>query len=330
MSEFTMRGARIAITGGTGTFGHAFTEYALGAGVERLVIVSRDEYKQAVMRQRFPVADAGPMRYFVGDVRDQARLMRAFRGVDTVIHAAALKRVETCEYQATEAAQTNVKGTINVLLAAHVAGVKRVLLLSTDKAVQPINTYGATKMLAERLVTAFNEECGHEMTCSAVRYGNVAGSRGSVIEAWTRQQKAGLPLTITNPKATRFWMTKQDAVDLVHVALGTMRGGEVFVRECVSSRLGDAAASLHPGALHTVSQLGAGEKLHEVLLSPEEMVAKRCIQWSPDVAAILPSWSKSTDPALEPGWSWRSDWAPRLLPAGEELREILLGKEPGT
>lgn len=255
------------VTGGTGTFGAAFVRHALHCGAARVVIFSRDEYKQDNLRRQF-----GPeprVRYFLGDVRDLSRLTLALRGVQDVVHAAALKQVPALEYNPTEAVRTNILGSLNVLLAAlGVAGVERVVALSTDKAVQPRNLYGATKLVMEKVLTAGNAYRGERPfpAVAVVRYGNVTGSRGSVIPRWREEAAQGGPVTITDPDATRFWITVPEACRFVEHVFATMRGGEVFVPALPAYRVADLAAAVAPGVAQATVGLRPGEKAHELLL----------------------------------------------------------------
>ena len=266
------------ITGGTGSFGHAAVRRALDGDAERVIVYSRDEVKQAALADTLP--GESRMRYFLGDVRDPWRLSLAMRGVDVVLHAAALKRVEEGEYNPTEFVATNVDGTRNVLRAALDAGVHRMVTLSTDKACNPVNLYGTTKLCAEKLTQAMQAAVGRGPTrFCAVRYGNVAGSRGSVIPRWREALAAGRPVTITDPTMTRFWITLAEAVDLVEYALLHTQGGEVFVPKLSAYLVGDLAAALHPDARsgswlpqHTLAGTRPGEKRHEALIGPDEVV----------------------------------------------------------
>ena len=257
----------ILITGGTGSFGHAFIRHMLVQPdcPDRLCILSRDEYKQHVMAQTFHDAR---LRFFLGDVRDVSRLRLAFHGVDTVIHAAALKQVPAGEYNPEEFVLTNIFGSMNVLKAARDAGVGRTLLLSTDKACSPVTHYGATKLCAERLFTAANSL--HGSMSASTRYGNIIGSRGSVIPCWKQAMAEGRAVRVTEPEATRFHMRQEDAVALVLLALREMRGGEVFIPKLRSYRLIDLAHLVVGGPVD-VTGLGPAEKKHEVLVSHDEM-----------------------------------------------------------
>lgn len=262
-----LKGQTVLVTGGTGSFGHKFVQTALDAGVKKLVVFSRDEWKQSEMAVRFPDAR---MRFFLGDVRDEARLRRAFEGIDFVVHAAALKQVPALEYNPFEAIQTNVLGAHHIINAALDTGVKRVVALSTDKAVNPVNLYGASKLCAEKLFTAANVYGANHVTRFAgVRYGNVVGSRGSVVPLFLERRASGV-IPITDVRMTRFWITLEQGVNLVLRALKEMKGGEIFVPKVASMRLVDLANAIAPGCRHDVVGIRPGEKLHEVLLTEDE------------------------------------------------------------
>jgi UDP-N-acetylglucosamine 4,6-dehydratase/5-epimerase len=266
----TLQGKTVLVTGGTGSFGTKLIEvllerYALAA----IRVFSRDELKQSDLRRRFADED-GRMRYLIGDVRDLPRLTRAMRGVDVVVHAAALKQVPICEYNPFEAVQTNVVGAENVVSAAIENDVPLTIALSSDKAVNPVNLYGATKLCAEKIVTQGNTYSGHSVARFAnVRYGNVVGSRGSVIPLFKAQAPTGI-LTITDERMTRFWITLGQAVDFVLDSLGRIGGGEIFIPKIPSMRVTDMAQALAPEAEHRVIGIRPGEKLHEVLLTEDE------------------------------------------------------------
>lgn len=264
-------GKSVLVTGGTGSFGRAFVEAALRDHRPRKVIVySRDELKQSEMAKQFPDTKHDAIRFFLGDVRDADRLRRAMKDVDYVVHAAALKQVPACEYNPIEAVKTNIHGAENIIEAALDAGVERVLALSTDKAVNPANLYGATKQVAERLFVHGNSYSGAEGTRFAcTRYGNVLGSRGSVLPLFLEQRKTGR-VTITDPRMTRFWITLDEGVRFVVRSLGQMQGGEVFVPKIPSMQLLELVKAVAPDC--DVQKIGirAGEKLHEVLLSEDE------------------------------------------------------------
>jgi UDP-N-acetylglucosamine 4,6-dehydratase len=259
------------VTGGTGSFGRKFTEVMLRQHKPRkLIIFSRDELKQHEMRQIWD--DAAPdarIRYFVGDVRDKERLMRAMHGVDVVVHAAALKQVPACEYNPFEAIQTNILGAKNIIDAAIDNGVGRVLALSTDKAVSPVNLYGATKLVAEKLFVQGNAYSGGTTKFSCVRYGNVVGSRGSVIPLFLDQKRNGT-VTVTDDRMTRFWITLEQGVAFVIGCTERMHGGEIFVPKIPSMRIMDLVRAIAPECKVELTGIRPGEKLHEALLSDHE------------------------------------------------------------
>ena len=257
------------MTGGTGSFGVKFIETVLERHEPRTIrIFSRDELKQSQLQRRF--ADDGRLRYLIGDVRDLPRLVRATKGVDAIIHAAALKQVPACEYNPFEAVQTNVLGAENVVTAAIENDVPLTLALSSDKAVNPVNLYGATKLCAEKIVTQGNAYAADSPARFAnVRYGNVVGSRGSVIPLFKAQAEHGV-LTITDPRMTRFWITLEQSVDFVIACLGRMGGGEVFVPKIPSMRVTDIAEAIAPDAEQKIIGIRPGEKLHEVLVTEDE------------------------------------------------------------
>ena len=255
------------ITGGTGSFGKRFVRYALDhLELKRLVVFSRDELKQFEMAQHI---SAPNLRYFIGDVRDKERLHRAFDGIDVVVHAAALKQVPTAEYNPFEAIKTNVIGAENVINEAIDQGVERVLALSTDKAANPINLYGATKLCSDKLFVAGNAYAGGKRTrFSVVRYGNVIGSRGSVIPFFLQRRKTGV-LPITDPRMTRFWITIQQGVEFVVSSIERMHGGETFVPKIPSMNIMDLARAVAPECKTEIVGIRPGEKLHEVMV-PED------------------------------------------------------------
>ncbi len=259
----------VLITGGTGSFGKKFTEILLREYHPRKIIIySRDELKQHQMRMSG--FDHPSLRYFIGDVRDRDRLRRALHGVNIVVHAAALKQVPACEYNPMEAIKTNILGTSNVIEAALDAGVEKVLALSTDKAVNPVNLYGATKLAAEKLVIQSNAyAAGTATRFSCVRYGNVVGSRGSVVPVFLRQRSSG-KLTITDERMTRFWISLEQGVRFVISCIQQMEGGEVFVPKIPSMRVIDLARAIAPQAQIEIIGIRPGEKIHEVLISEDE------------------------------------------------------------
>lgn len=256
----------VLITGGTGSFGRKFAEIILKKyKVEKLIIFSRDELKQAEMRSEF--GQDARVRFFIGDIRDRDRLYRAFDQVDIVIHAAALKRVPECEYNPFEAIKTNILGAENIINAAIDRGVKRIIALSTDKAANPVNLYGATKLCSDKLFIAGNSYVGKKDTrFSVVRYGNVMASRGSVIPFFQQQKRAGI-IPITDPRMTRFWITLEQGVGMVLTALQKMEGGEIFVPKIPSMKITDLAKAIAPDCKHEVIGIRPGEKLHEVLIT---------------------------------------------------------------
>ena len=267
-----LNGKTILITGGTGSFGNHFTDYVLQHyKPKKIIIYSRDEFKQFQMRNRLMEHDA-VMRYFIGDVRDGARLRRAFEGVDYVIHAAALKQVPACEYNPNEAIKTNIHGAMNVIEAALDTSVKRVVALSTDKAVNPVNLYGGTKLVSDKLFIAANSYSGYKETrFSIVRYGNVAGSRGSVIPFFRSLVESGeRELPITDFEMTRFWITLEQGVQLVIKALGESKGGETFIAKIPSFKITDLAKAILPDGVLKEVGIREGEKLHEVMITKED------------------------------------------------------------
>ena len=262
----------ILITGGTGSFGKSFTRYVLKHyQPKKIIIYSRDEYKQFVMQNELKEYNS-VMRYFIGDVRDKDRLKRAFEGVDYVIHAAALKQVPACEYNPNEAIRTNINGAQNVIDAALDTNVKKVIALSTDKAVNPVNLYGGTKLVSDKLFVAANAYSGTKDICFAiVRYGNVAGSRGSIIPLFHNIIKnGGTELPITDMRMTRFWISLTEGVELVIKALREAKGGETFISKIPSFRVPDLAEAMLPGCKIKEIGIRPGEKLHEIMVTTED------------------------------------------------------------
>jgi UDP-N-acetylglucosamine 4,6-dehydratase len=288
----------VLVTGGTGSFGKKFTEVMMKTHRPRkLIIFSRDELKQHEMRQVWSdVSDNSPIRYFVGDVRDKERLYRAFHGVDIVIHAAALKQVPACEYNPFEAVQTNILGAKNVIDAAIDSGVKRVIALSTDKAVNPINLYGASKLVAEKLFVQGNSYVGGAGTrFSCVRYGNVVGSRGSVIPLFVEQRRTGT-VTVTDKRMTRFWITLEQGVEFVIRCAESMHGGEIFVPKIPSMKILDLTEAIAPNCEVKYNGVRPGEKIHESLVSSDE--ARYTLEFD-DMFVIMPMfpwWDKTRWP----------------------------------
>ena len=262
-----LAGKVILLTGGTGSFGRKFTEIALKEyDFKVLRVLSRDELKQLKMAQQF---NDHRLRFFLGDVRDKDRLYRAMNGVDVVVHAAALKQVPAAEYNPLEAVKTNILGGANVIDAAIDNGVKKVIFISTDKAVHPVNLYGATKLVAEKLFVHANAYSGRRVRFSCVRYGNVVGSRGSVIPLFLQQRLNGT-ITITDERMTRFWITLEEGVIFVINCIKRMVGGEVFIPKTPSMRLMDIGQTIAPEAKREIIGIRPGEKLHEELITREE------------------------------------------------------------
>ncbi len=269
-----LTGKSILITGGTGSFGKKFVETVLTKHprVRRVVVYSRDELKQFEMRERFPETKYPQMRFFIGDVRDRERLFRAMEGIDIVVHAAALKQVPACEYNPFEAVKTNILGAQNVIDCAMDRNIEKVVALSTDKAAAPINLYGATKLCSDKLfVSANNFKGSSKIRFSVVRYGNVMGSRGSVIPFFmSRREKKRLPITDT--RMTRFNITLQEGVNLVMTALAHMWGGEIFVPKIPSYRILDVARAVVPDAKYDLIGIRPGEKLHEEMITATDSI----------------------------------------------------------
>ena len=264
----------ILITGGTGSFGKCFARYVLeNCAPKKIIIYSRDEFKQFLMgNDPFFAAHAEKLRYFIGDVRDRQRLTRALSGVDYVIHAAALKQVPACEYNPQEAIKTNVGGAQNVIDACLDTDVKKVVALSTDKAVNPVNLYGGTKLVSDKLFIAANAYAGaRDISFSIVRYGNVAGSRGSVIPFFKSLiDKGETTLPITDYRMTRFWISLEEGVQLVIKALEEAKGGETFISKIPSFYVKDLAEAMLPGCTTKETGIRPGEKLHEIMVTPED------------------------------------------------------------
>lgn len=266
----------ILVTGGTGSFGKAFTRHVLNNyDPKKIIIYSRDEFKQFIMqnefRKEFP-DKFNKLRFFIGDVRDKERLVRAMENVDFVVHAAALKQVPACEYNPSEAIKTNINGAQNVIDAALDCGVKKVVALSTDKAVNPVNLYGGTKLVSDKLFIAANAYAGSkDISFSIVRYGNVAGSRGSVIPFFNDRLKKGeTTLPITDYRMTRFWISLQQGVELVIKALEEAKGGETFISKIPSFKITDLAQAMCPGCEMPEVGIREGEKLHEIMVTVED------------------------------------------------------------
>lgn len=322
-----LEGSSILITGGTGSFGKAFIQYALDhLNPRRLVVFSRDELKQYEVRQRF--ADDPRLRWFIGDIRDERRLARALHEVDYVVHAAALKQVDTAEYNPFEFVKTNVLGSQNVIEAAIDAGVKKVVALSTDKASSPINLYGATKLTADKLFISGNHyAAAYPTRFAVVRYGNVMGSRGSVIPFFKRLGEEGKPLPITDMRCTRFFITLDQAVEMVVNTFEFMQGGELLVPRIPSIKVTDLALAVVPGAELVDVGLRPGEKLHEEMISPEEgrraviLEGGRYYVIQPDLASWGYEAPRGSTPVPE-GFCVQSD-SNDLWYSPEEIAEII-------
>lgn len=294
-----MLGKSVLVTGGTGSFGNVFVERALAAGASRVAVLSRDEQKQDAMAKRLPHPN---LRFFIGDVRDRDRLEMAMRGVDIVVHAAALKIVPVLEYNPFEAVRTNVLGAQNVIDAAIRCGVERVVALSTDKASAPVNLYGATKLVSEKLFLAANAYAAGETLFTVARYGNVTGSRGSVIPAWRALLDRNADrLPVTSPFCTRFWMTLADAVDLVVWAIENGRGGELVVPDMPAYQVKDLVEAM--GGRMDVTGLRPGEKLHETIISENEIgqFGRRGPYWVTGADGDAPAQALSSDTARRMG-----------------------------
>jgi len=319
-----LRGSSILITGGTGSFGKAFVRYALdNLEPARVAILSRDELKQYEMKATFD--GDRRLRWFLGDIRDRERLHRALQGIDYLVHAAALKQVDTAEYNPFEFVKTNVLGSQNVIDACIDRGVKKVVALSTDKASSPINLYGATKLTADKLFVAANNYAhDHSTRMAVVRYGNVMGSRGSVVPFFRAKVEAGEPLPITDPRMTRFWITLDQAVRFVVDSFERMNGGELYVPRIPSMRLMDLVEAIAPGHATYETGIRPGEKLHEEMISPDD--SHRTVRQD-DRYVVMPTiaewgFKPVEGEAVPVGFSYRSD-TNDLWMSPAELRAIL-------
>jgi UDP-N-acetylglucosamine 4,6-dehydratase len=301
--DMDLAGKTILLTGGTGSFGHAFVDRIVADHPDTTVrIFSRDELKQSEMQALYP--DHRQLRFFVGDIRNRSRLTRAMKGADIVVHAAAMKQVPACEYNPFEAVQTNVLGAQHIVDAAIDTGVTHVVALSTDKAVNPVNIYGATKLCEEKIIIQGNAyAAGSGTALSCVRYGNVVGSRGSVVPLFRKQALEGR-LTITDERMTRFWITLPQAVDLVMYALEHSVGGEIFIPKIPSMTVTDLAEAMAPGVPVESIGIRPGEKLHEVLITDDE--ARHTID-AGEVFVVLPE---------HPWWADHPRWV-----AGAPLKD---------
>jgi UDP-N-acetylglucosamine 4,6-dehydratase len=323
------RDLTVLVSGGTGSFGKQFARILMAEFAPRkLIVFSRDELKQHEMRVG---GFEGPsLRYFIGDVRDRDRLCRAMQGVDVVVHAAALKQVPACEYNPLEAVKTNIDGAKNVIDAALDTGVQKVLALSTDKAVNPANLYGATKLVAEKLFVQANAYSGTGPTrFSCVRYGNVVGSRGSVIPLFLKQRQTGA-ITLTDRRMTRFWLTLSQGARFVIRAIERMEGGEVFVPKISSMRLLDLAEAIAPGCAIQETGIRPGEKLHEVLVSEDEARTAREFEDMYVVRAASPAQDSRWNDGhpLAEGFRYASDTNTEWLTGAELLQLAEIPYEP--
>ena len=317
-------GKSILVTGGTGSFGKRFIKTILhNHNPKRVIVFSRDELKQFEMQTHSDFKNEKRLRFFIGNVRDSKRLHRAFRDVDIVVHAAALKQVPACEYNPFEAIKTNIHGAQNVIDAAIASGVKKVIALSTDKACNPINLYGATKLASDKLFIAGNAYVGEGVTkFSVVRYGNVVGSRGSVVPFFIKRRSTG-KLPITDMRMTRFWITLEQGVQFVIDSLERMHGGELFIPKIPSMKMPDLAKAIGPHCELDEIGIRPGEKLHEVMISEDD--ARHTVEFN-DYYAILPElswWTKKQEgiPCAE-GFRYSSENNTKWLSVAQ-LQEII-------
>lgn len=312
----------VLVTGGTGSFGKKFIKRALELEVQKIIVFSRDELKQYEMAQEFTDSR---IRFFIGDVRDKARLMRAFDGVDIVIHAAALKHVGACEYNPMEAIKTNIHGAQNIIDAAIDRGVEKVIALSTDKAASPVNLYGATKLASDKLFVAANSYAGSKKTrFSVVRYGNVVGSRGSVVPFFKKIRHTGT-LPITDERMTRFWITLEQGVQFVIDNLTRMHGGEIFIPKIPSMNVVDLAKAIGPECKIEIVGIRPGEKLHESMITVDD--ARQTVEFDTYyvIQPEFPWWSKeyvNGGKTLPDGFEYISHTNDQWLSV-EELRKLV-------
>lgn len=312
----------VVITGGTGSFGKAFIHKALSMKAKKVIVFSRDELKQYEMKKEF--VDQSRLRMFIGDVRDKERLYRAFQEVDIVIHAAAMKHVDACEYNPFEAVKTNINGAQNIIEAAIDCGVEKVIALSTDKAAAPVNLYGATKLASDKLFIAANTYATTKQTrFSVVRYGNVVGSRGSVVPFFQQIKHTGV-LPVTDERMTRFWITLEQGVKFVIDSLDRMRGGELFVPKIASMKITDLAKAIGPECKIDIVGIRPGEKLHETMITIDD--ARHTFEFDNYyvIAPEFPWWTteKMTGRALPDGFEYNSAINDRWLTV-QDLQEIV-------
>lgn len=319
--QFTIANKSVLVTGGTGSFGKKFIRKILESNVKKVIVFSRDELKQYEMAQEFTDKR---LRYFIGDVRDKERLLRAFDGVDIVIHAAAMKHVEACEYNPFEAVKTNIYGAQNIIEAAIDRGVDRVIALSTDKAAAPINLYGATKLASDKLFIAANSYVGEKQTkFSVVRYGNVVGSRGSVVPFFEKKKVTG-KLPVTDERMTRFWITLDKGVRFVLDSLERMQGGEIFVPKIPSMSIVDLARAIGPECQIDIVGIRPGEKLHEIMITQDD--ARHTLEYD-EFYVIAPEfkWWRSGiigGDSVPDGFVYSSEQNEKWLSV-EELKEVI-------
>lgn len=327
-----LNGMTILLTGGTGSFGNAFIDRVTTSWPDAVVrVYSRDELKQSELRMKY---GDDQVRYLIGDVRDRARMSRAAEGADVVIHAAAMKQVPACEYNPFEAVRTNVLGAQHVVDSAIDARVPRVVALSTDKAVNPVNLYGATKLCQEKIFVQGNAYAAQRDTrLACVRYGNVVGSRGSVVPLFRQQVATQGRITITDDRMTRFWIMLPQAVDLVLHALANMEGGEIFIPKIPSMRVTDLAEAIAPGVPREIVGIRPGEKLHELMITADE--SRHTID-AGDTFVVLPEhpWWDAKGPAtlgyqLPDGFTYASDTNDEWLTVAE-LRAMLGELKPAA
>lgn len=335
-----MDGKSVLITGGTGSFGRALAHKLITQHKPKKVIIfSRDEWKQWEMRRSHPAFAHEAMRYFLGDVRDADRLHRACYGVDYIVHAAALKQVPTAEYNPSEFVKTNIIGAMNIIDAAIDQGVEKVIALSTDKAVNPVNLYGATKLCSDKIFVSGHVYVGDRGVpkFGVVRYGNVLGSRGSIVPMWKQMVQEGKErIPITDLRMTRFWITLEQTVDFVVDSFERLTGGETFVPKIPSMKIVDLAEAICPGIEHEVCGIREGEKLHELLIGAED--ARRTVEFSNHYTILPEVWRidhpkpmdfflKNNGKRLPDGFVYASNTNARWIGV-EELRELLNGKTP--
>jgi len=320
MDTSFLNGKTVLVTGGTGTFGRAFIKRALQVGgIKKIILFSRDELKQSEVQAAYP--NEPRLRYFLGDIRNRERLTRAFRGVDIVVHAAALKQVPATEFNPTEAIATNIDGTQNIVEAAIDCGVSRAILVSSDKAVEPINLYGATKLCAERLFIAANALVGaNGPTFSVMRYGNVIGSRGSFVELIERNRSKGV-IGLTDKRMTRFWIRIDQVMDIVLESLSLMKGGEIFVPKMKDMAVKDVITLLAPECKVEEIGIRPGEKLHERLVTQYEAPRTREIE---RMYVIRPEFTMR-----QGAMDWLNDKPPVKMPfdLSSDNQELLLTKD---